>query len=77
MNSLQRRKSKREHPYGISINISRNELFFVLEDRVNVATAWCKKKSTSSYVFRYSGRYSCVFKFASEKDAVIFGLKFI
>lgn len=78
MNSSQRRKIKREHPYRISINISHNEQHFDYIDRVNVAMEWCKKKSTSSYTFSNSERlYRSVFKFAERKDAVFFGLKFL
>ena len=78
MNSAQRRKNKREHPYCISINISHNEQHFDYVDRVNLAIAWCKKKSTSGYVITTAAnRYRSVFKFAERKEAVFFGLKFL
>jgi hypothetical protein len=75
MNSSQRRKTKREHPYGITLTITGVERYYVFDDRVTAAKEWCKKKCTGSYVIDNNGYRHAEFRFANEKDAIIFGLK--
>ena len=74
MNSSQRRKAKREHPYGITLTITGAERYYVFDDRVTAAKKWCKKKCIGSYVVD-AKTFNAVFTFANEKDAIIFGLK--
>lgn len=76
MNASQRRKSKRVHPYVMVMIINGEKYYYEFDNNVEVATKWCKKKCKGSFIFRtYFDR--AVFKFANEKDAVIFGLKFL
>ena len=74
MNSSQRRKAKREHPYRVSLFINSNEMYYPYDARVVAAKKWCKKKCTGSYDVDVKTA-NAVFKFANEKDAIIFGLK--
>ena len=74
MNSSQRRKAKREHPYRISLFINSNEMYYAFDARVVAAKKWCKKKCIGSYVVD-AKTFNAVFTFANEKDAIIFGLK--
>ena len=75
MNSSQRRKTKREHPYRVSLFINSNEMYYAFDARVVTAKKWCKKKCTGSYVVDATNMFNTVFTFANEKDAIIFGLK--
>ena len=74
MNSSQRRKAKREHPYRVSLFINSNEMYYAFDARVVAAKKWCRKKCTGSYVVD-AKTANAVFTFANEKDAIIFGLK--
>ena len=74
MNSSQRRKTKREHPYRVSLFINNNEMYYPYDARVVAAKKWCKKKCTGSYVVDATAMANTVFTFANEKDAIIFGL---
>ena len=74
MNSSQRRKTKREHPYRVSLFINRNEMYYPYDARVVAAKKWCKKKCTGSYAVDATAMANTVFTFSNEKDAIIFGL---
>lgn len=76
MNSAQRRKSKREHPHVISLKALPTERYFEHDERVVKAQKWCKKNCKGSWKSSEQWDQS-EFKFAVQKDAVIFALKWL
>jgi hypothetical protein len=74
MNSSQRRKSKREFPYLIKLFPGTGWRYFEHDDNVEEAHNWCKKNCSSTYKVNAEWDHA-KFKFATEKDAVLFGLK--
>jgi hypothetical protein len=76
MNSSQRRKNKRKFLYSIQLVCSPHEKYFVHDNRVADAHVWCKNKFKDK--FNMETYWSqAEFKFATEKDAVIFALKWL
>ena len=77
MNASQRRKSKRVHPYDMVMIVNGQKHYYEFDNDVEVASKWCKKKCKGSFIINKNYYDKAVFKFANEKDAVIFGLKFL
>ena len=77
MNASQRRKSKRVHPYDMVMIVNGQKHYYEFDNDVEVASKWCKKKCKGSFIINYHHYDKAVFKFANDKDAVIFGLKFL
>jgi hypothetical protein len=76
MNSAQRRKSKREYPHVINMYPYPKDMYFMHDYRVIKAEDWCERNCENGY--RLISKYDhAVFKFAIEKDAVIFALKWL
>lgn len=73
MNSSQRRTINRKHPYHISMIGKRNYEFY---DSVDAAEKWCKKKCAGGF-YSTACTDGVLFRFAREKDAVFFALKFL
>jgi hypothetical protein len=76
MNSAQRRKSKRELPYLIKLFPGINMNYFEYDDHVAEARKWCNQNCSGTYKVN-AGWDHAKFKFATEKDAVIFALKWL
>lgn len=76
MNSSQRRKTQRSFPYSIKVYAESGLRYFEHDDKVMTARNWCQHNTKDGY--KVSTRWDYTeFKFASEKDAVIFALKWI
>jgi hypothetical protein len=76
MNSSQRRKNKREFPHSIKLTASAGEHFFEHDDKVMTARNWCSRNCRSGYKVTTDWDHA-EFKFVTEKDAVIFALKWL
>ena len=75
MNSAQRRKLKREYPYAIELFPSTGWKYFEHDDNVEEARKWCNKNIKRYSVDTFWDHAK--FKFITEKDAVIFALKWL
>jgi hypothetical protein len=76
MNASQRRKSKRKFPYLVKLFPGINTHYYEYDAYAEEARKWCKHNCCSTYkVATYWDHAK--FKFATEKDAVIFALKWI
>lgn len=75
MNSSQRRKYKREYPHSIKLVAPVLVSYFEHDDKVESARSWCNK-NTKRYKVDVSWDHA-MFKFALEKDAVYFALKWV
>jgi hypothetical protein len=76
MNAKMRRRTRREHPYTMTMIVS-NERYYEFDNSVDDAVKWCKKNCKDSFFTNKNFYDRAVFKFANDKDAVIFGLKFL
>lgn len=76
MNSSQRRKSKRGFPHLITLLPESGMRYFEHDDKVMAARNWCRHNCRSGYRV-ISNFDSAEFKFATEKDAVHFALKWL
>lgn len=76
MNSSQRRKIKRGYPHVINL-VAENEIrYFDHDDKVMTARNWCSRNCRGS--FRVDLNWDkAKFMFSTEKDAVIFALKWL
>lgn len=77
MNALQRRRTRREHPYVMVMTVSNEKNYYEFDNNVEVASKWCKKKCKGSSIVNKNFYDRAVFRFTNDKDAVIFGLKFL
>ena len=75
MNSSQRRKLKREYPCSIKLVAQPGLAYFEHDNRVRDARKWCNK-NTKVYSIDTQWDHA-VFKFTTEKDAIIFALKWL
>ena len=75
MNSAQRRKLKREYPYAIELFPGTGWKYFEHDDNVKEARKWCNKNIKPYSVDTFWDHAK--FKFITEKDAVIFALKWL
>ena len=76
MNSAQRRRAKREFSYAIKLFPGAGWRYFEHDDKVMSATNWCNWHAKGGY--RVIRKYDhAEFKFATEKDAVTFALKWL
>lgn len=76
MNSSQRRKSKREFPHVIRLDAKTCDHYFEHDDKVMTARNWCKRNCQSGYKV-VSDWDNAEFKFVTERDAVLFALKWL
>jgi hypothetical protein len=76
VNSSQRRKSNRELPHAIKLVASADEHYFEHDDKVMTARNWCSRHCRGTYKVSTDWDHA-EFKFAKEKDAVIFALKWL
>jgi hypothetical protein len=73
MNSSQRRKIKRAHPFEVTIRANNGDPWFKFDNKAVDAKRWCDKK-TRGYIVNHHWDYS-TFKFSRGGDAVMFALK--
>ena len=76
MNSAQRRKSKRKFPYLIKLFPGNHMHYYEYDEYTEEARKWCKQNCSSTYKVNADWDHA-KFKFATEKDAVIFALKWL
>ena len=76
MNSAQRRKLKREYPYAIELFPGTGWKYFEHDDNVEEARKWCSRYCCGTYKVIADWDHA-KFKFSTEKDAVIFALKWL
>lgn len=76
MNSSQRRQSKREFPHSIKLVAAPGFAYSEHDDKVMAARNWCKWNSRSGFKVK-SDWDQAEFRFATEKDAVHFALKWL
>jgi hypothetical protein len=76
VNSSQRRKSKREFPHVIKLVAKVGERYFEHDDKVMVARNWCSRNCRGEYKVNKEWD-SAEFKFVTERDAVVFALKWL
>jgi hypothetical protein len=76
MNSSQRRKSKREFPHIIKLVAITGNHYFEHDDQVLDARRWCRRNCRGGYAVDTKWD-SAEFKFTTEKDAVVFALKWL
>ena len=76
MNSSQRRKSKRGLPHAIKLIAKVGEHYFDHDDKVMTARNWCSRNCRGTYKVTKDWDHA-EFKFAMEKDAVLFALKWL
>lgn len=76
MNSSQRRKSKREFTHAITLHATSELRFFDHDDKVMTARNWCKWHCRDGFKVKSDWDHA-EFKFATEKDAVLFALKWL
>ena len=76
MNSAQRRKLKREFPHVIKLVAEVSKHYFEHDDKVTAASKWCRRNSHGGYILKADWDHA-EFKFATEKDAVHFALKWL
>lgn len=74
MNSAQRRRANREHPHTVRISATEQERYYEHDEKVDKAVRWCKKNSKDSWRIENDWDHA-VFKFANQKDAMLFALK--
>lgn len=75
MNSAQRRKANREFPHQVEIQAEESQRYFDHDHKISVAQTWCRRQF-GQVNFRCQTDWDhAVFKFAREKDAVHFALK--
>jgi hypothetical protein len=76
MNSSQRRKSKRQFPHVIKLVAGNGMYFFEHDDKVMTARNWCSHNCRDAYKVNAEWDHA-VFKFVTERDAVLFALKWL
>lgn len=76
MNSSQRRKSIREYPHVITLLATSSLRFFEHDDKVMTARNWCRWNCRGGFKVK-SDWDQAEFRFATEKDAVHFALKWL
>jgi hypothetical protein len=76
MNSSQRRKLKREFAHSITLIAKPNIRYFEHDDMIYDARNWCRRNCRGGYVVNIKWDLA-EFKFATEKDAVVFALKWL
>ena len=75
MNSAQRRQARREFSHVVAIKAVTSERYFDHDHRVSVATTWCRRQFGPANFRCHTDWDHAVFKFAREKDATLFVLK--
>ena len=75
MNSAQRRRARREYPHIVKMSADRHRRYFEHDAEVDRAAKWCRKQFGSNGWRLSEGWSHTVFKFARERDAAFFALK--
>ena len=75
MNSAQRRQARREFPHIVIVKAPESRRYFEHDARVAQAAKWCRKQFGRGGWRMSEGWQHSEFKFAREKDAVYFSLK--
>jgi hypothetical protein len=75
MNSAQRRQARREFAHIVTMSASQHRVYFEHDARVDLAVKWCQKQFGRGSWRMTEGWFRTEFKFAREKDAVYFALK--
>jgi hypothetical protein len=76
MNASQRRRILRKFPHIIKLVATTYEPFFMHDDKIEDARKWCSRHFNGKYQVTTEWDHA-EFKFATEKDAVIFALKWL
>jgi len=75
MNSAQRRQLKRAFPYAVRMVPKESDRYFHHDHRVSVARTWCRRQFGAGNFRSTEDWDSAEFKFAREKDAAYFALR--
>ena len=75
MNSAQRRQARREFPHVVAIRAIESPRYFDHDHRVSVARTWCRRQFGQGNFRSHTDWDHTEFKFAREKDAALFALK--
>lgn len=75
MNSAQRRQVRREFTHIVSMSANRHRRYHDHDAEVDQAAKWCRKQFSKGSWRMAEGWARTEFKFAREKDAVYFALK--
>ncbi len=77
MNSAQRRQARREFAHIVSMSANQHRLYLEHDAEVARAAKWCQKQFGKGS-WRMAERWARAdFKFAREKDAVYFAMKWL
>lgn len=76
MNASQRRRNKRKLPHAISIVATTHQPYYMHDDKIEDARKWCQKYLKGKYKVRIGWDHA-EFKFRTEKDAIVFALKWL
>lgn len=76
VNSSQRRQSKRGFPHSIKLVAETGFAYFEHDDKVMAARNWCKWHCRDGFKVKTDWDHAA-FQFATEKDAVMFALKWL
>jgi hypothetical protein len=77
MNSAQRRKALREHPYVVKMYASGSYNYYKHDKNVVDAIKWCKKKCKTGNWSTNSEWDHTEFKFSEHRDATVFALRWL
>ena len=75
MNSAQRRQARREFPHVVTMKAREGRRYFEHDDQVMKACTWCQRQFGKGTWRLTSGWDHSEFKFARERDAIYFALK--
>ncbi len=75
MNSAQRRQARRGYPHVVAIKAIESDRYFHHDHRVSVAQTWCRRQFGRDNFRCHTDWDHTEFKFAREKDATLFALK--
>lgn len=74
MNSAQRRRVRREFPHVVRVSPRPGDRYFQHDNRVDNARTWCRQQCKGTWTVWDNWNYA-YFKFANERDAIYFALK--
>lgn len=75
MNSSQRRQARRGFPHIVSMSADKHRRYYEHDAQVEQAAKWCRKQFGKGSWRTAEGWARTEFKFAREKDAIYFALK--
>ncbi len=76
MNSSQRRKLVRMFPHVVNFVATSYQPYYIHDEKIADARKWCQKYLKGKHRV-ITGWDHAEFKFATEKDAVVFALKWL